>query len=581
MLNIYKKTTIYIMGRKKINYTKKCITCENEFNPGKHKGTLNCSKECFKIYSEKTKESRMAATFKTIQEKYGVDHPSKISGFVDKSKKTKLEKYGDENYNNRKQAKETCEEKYGVKNTMQLDENILKSKQTKLEKHGDENYNNRKKAKETCVEKYGVQHHMQNEESLNKMIETNKKKYNINFTTLLPQYIENVKKANQEKYGADFFYSSDTYLEKTKEEKIKRLKKLLDENNLFFDENEYIKIRNKNEDSIKYIHYEITCKKCNNTFPSTLKNTAPICRNCYPIAVNSRIELEFREFLSSKEINFLSNNKSLIKPFEIDIYLPNENLAFEINGNYFHSEIGGDKDKYYHISKSKLCQDKGIKLIHIFEDEWLFKKDIIKSRVLNMLKKTNSKIYARNCEIKELNSETKSNFFIENHIQGNSIDKYRYGLFYKDELVSTMSFSNLRKSLGNKKEENTFELIRFANKNNSNVVGGFSKLLKHFIKEIKPNKIISYADVRWSGLDYENTVYSKNGFKFIDYTKPNYFYIDKKNYLNRTHRFSLRKDVLLKMFPESNPQKSEWQIAMKNGFDRIWDCGTMKFELIL
>lgn len=569
------------MGRKKINYTKKCITCENEFNPGKHKGTLNCSKECFKIYSEKTKESRMAATFKTIQEKYGVDHPSKISGFVDKSKKTKLEKYGDENYNNRKQAKETCEEKYGVKNTMQLDENILKSKQTKLEKHGDENYNNRKKAKETCVEKYGVQHHMQNEESLNKMIETNKKKYNINFTTLLPQYIENVKKANQEKYGADFFYSSDTYLEKTKEEKIKRLKKLLDENNLFFDENEYIKIRNKNEDSIKYIHYEITCKKCNNTFPSTLKNTAPICRNCYPIAVNSRIELEFREFLSSKEINFLSNNKSLIKPFEIDIYLPNENLAFEINGNYFHSEIGGDKDKYYHISKSKLCQDKGIKLIHIFEDEWLFKKDIIKSRVLNMLKKTNSKIYARNCEIKELNSETKSNFFIENHIQGNSIDKYRYGLFYKDELVSTMSFSNLRKSLGNKKEENTFELIRFANKNNSNVVGGFSKLLKHFIKEIKPNKIISYADVRWSGLDYENTVYSKNGFKFIDYTKPNYFYIDKKNYLNRTHRFSLRKDVLLKMFPESNPQKSEWQIAMKNGFDRIWDCGTMKFELIL
>ena len=78
------------MGRKKTNYTKKCITCEKEFNPGKHKGTLNCSKECFKTYSEKTKEKRMAATFKAIQDKYGVDHPSKIKDFVEKVKKTKL-----------------------------------------------------------------------------------------------------------------------------------------------------------------------------------------------------------------------------------------------------------------------------------------------------------------------------------------------------------------------------------------------------------------------------------------------------------------------------------------------------------
>jgi hypothetical protein len=569
------------MGRKKNNYTKKCITCEKEFNPGKHKGKLNCSTECFKIYSEKTKDSRMAATFKTIQEKYGVNHPSKINGFSEKTKKTKLEKYGDENYNNREQAEKTCEEKYGVKNTMQIDENILKSKKTKLGKYGDENYNNREQAEKTCEEKYGVQHHMQNEESLNKMIKTNKSKYSVNFTTLLPEYKEKVKQGNQEKYGADFFFSSEVHLEKTREEKIKRLKKLLDENNLVFDEKKYIKLRNKNEDSIKYIHYEITCKKCNNTFPSTLKNTPPICRNCYPIAVNSKIELEFREFLNSKEIQFLSNNKSLIKPFEIDIYLPNENLAFEINGNYFHSEIGGDKDKYYHVLKSKLCQDKGIKLIHIFEDEWLFKKDIIKSRVLNMLKTTGNKIYARKCEIREIKNDTKSNFLNENHMQGNSIDKYRYGLFYKNELVSVMSFSNLRKSLGNKKEEKTFELIRFANKNNTNVVGGFSKLLNHFLKEIKPKKIISYADIRWSGLDYEKTVYSKNGFKFVDYTKPNYFYINKKDYLNRTHRFSLRKDVLMEMFPESNPQKSEWQIAMKNGFDRIWDCGTMKFEIIL
>jgi hypothetical protein len=199
-----------------------------------------------------------------------------------------------------------------------------------------------------------------------------------------------------------------------------------------------------------------------------------------------------------------------------------------------------------------------------------------------MMKKTKTKIFARNCEIKKITNDEKDKFLSENHMQGKSIDKIRYGLFNNNELVSVMSFSSERKALGNKKkEENSFELIRFANKKNINVVGAFSKLLKAFIKIEKPKKIISYADMRWSGMDYKNTVYFKNGFSFIDYTKPNYFYMEKKDYLKRMHRFSLRKDILLKKFPDANPEKSEWQIAMKNGYDRIWDCGNMKFVINL
>jgi hypothetical protein len=581
LLNIYMKTTIYVMGRKKNNYTKKCITCENEFNPGKHKETLNCSKECFKIYSEKTKSLRMAATFKAIKKKYGVNHPSQIEGFSNKVKKTKLDRYGNENYNNRKQAEKTCDKKYGVKNTMKIEDNVLKSKETKLKKYGDENYNNRNKAEKTCNEKYGVDHHMKNKESLDKMIKTNNKKYNVDFPILLDKNKNKLKELNQEKYGSNFYFSSDKHLSEVKNKKIEQLKKILDENNLVFDEKKYVKSRQKDKNSTKYIYYEITCKNCNNTFDSTLKNTAPICRACYPIAINSKIEMEVREFIKSQGIIFESNNKGLIKPFEIDIYIPDMKLAFEINGNYFHSEIGGDKDKYYHISKSKLCKEKNIKLIHIFEDEWITKRDIVKNKLLQIFEKTIDKIYARNCEVKEINNDTKNIFLNENHIQGSCIDKYRYGLFYNNELVSVMSFSNLKKSPNNKKEENNFELIRFANKNNINVVGGFSKLLKHFIKEIKPNKIISYADIRWNGLEQKNNVYAKNEFEFVGYTQPNYFYLNKKDYLIRLHRFSLKKDILLEMFPEVNPKKSEWQIAMKNGYDRIWDCGLMKFQLIL
>lgn len=568
------------MGRKKIEYKKNCITCNKEFNPGKHKSTLNCSKECFQIYREKTKNSRMEATKLGILKKYGVEHPSQIKDFSEKVKQTKKEKYGDENYNNRNKAEKTLEEKYGVKNSMKLKENIEKSKETKKEKYGDDNYNNRDKAKKTIKEKYGVEHHLQNKDCLNKMIETNKEKYNVEYQFNRESIKEKLKNKNLEKYNAEYFFSSETYLLKTKEEKIKRIKEIFKENNLSFDENDYIKLREKDGEKIKYLFYEIKCNNCGNNFHSKLTNEVPICRTCYPIASNSIIQIEIEEFIgNSLKLNYLKNKRDIIPPLELDIYIPEHKFAIEINGNYFHSEIGGDKNKYYHITKSDLCKERGIKLIHIFEDEWLLKKEIVKSRILNILNLTEGEIYARKCVLREISNEEKSAFLNNNHIQGNCIDKYRFGLFYNNELVSVMSFSNLRNSLGNEKKENVFELIRFSNKKNTIVVGAFSKLLNHFIKKISPKKIISYADIRWSGLEHENTVYHKNKFKFVENTKPSYYYVSKKDYLTRMHRFSLRKDVLLEMFPESNPQKSEWQIAMKNGFDRIWDCGSMKFEM--
>jgi len=562
------------MGRKKIEYTKNCITCNKEFNPGKHKSTLNCSKECFNLYKEKTKESRMEATRLGILKKYGVEHPSQIKDFSEKVKNTKKEKYGDENYNNRSKAENTLEEKYGVKNSMKLESSVIKSKETKKEKYKDENYNNRNKAKETIKERYGVEHHLQNEECLNKMIETNKKKYNVDYQFNRLEIKEKLKNKNLENFDSEYFFSSKGYLLKTKEEKIKRIKEIFKENNLSFNEEDYIKLREEdNVGKLRYLFYEIKCNNCGSIFQSKLTNNIPICRTCYPIASNSIIQLEIEDFLKSLNISFLKNKRDIIKPLELDIYIPEHNFAIEINGNYFHSEIGGDKNKYYHITKSQLCNDKKIKLIHIFEDEWLLKKEIVKSEILKNLNLIpTQKICAKDCVLKEISNEEKISFLNKNHIQGNCIDKYRFGLFYDNELISVMSFIK-------KTNDYEFELIRFANKINTNVVGAFSKLLNHFIENYKPKKIISYADIRWFGLEYENIVYYKNKFSFIEYTKPNYYYVNKKDYLTRMHRFSLKKDLLLEMFPESNPQKSEWQIAMKNGFDRIWDCGTMKFEI--
>ncbi len=138
-------------------------------------------------------------------------------------------------------------------------------------------------------------------------------------------------------------------------------------------------------------------------------------------------------------------------------------------------------------------------------------------------------------------------FLNENHLQGYTIDKIRYGLYFNDELVSVMTFGKKRKSLGNKNNNsNEYELIRFCNKKYVTVVGGFSKMLNFFIKNNSPAKIETFADIRWSGINPNNTVYHKNGFKYINKTPPNYWYIKTDKYLNRHHRFVFRKDVLVK-----------------------------------
>ena len=567
------------MPRKKIITIKQCVICNKDFNPGKHKQTLTCSNECLKTYQKNTKEERLQKAKNALLAKHGVDHPSKIPGHMNKVKKTKLEKYGNENYNNRDSTIKTNIERYGGTSPT-CDKNIIeKIKQTKKELYKDENYNNREQAKNTSIEKYGVEHHLQLSEFMEKQKKTNKEKNGLDYNVLSNESRQALINYNLEKYGTDFFFSSKEHLDGVRNSKIEKLKKIFQENELEFDFEKHTISREKNENIFSYVLYDIKCKKCNTVFQTKIQYKIPVCRNCYPIASNSIIQIEFEEFIKTLNIPYKHNDRTVIKPFELDIILEEFNLAFEINGNYFHSELGGEKDKYYHLMKTQMCKEKGIKLIHIFEDEWLFKKDIVKSRIKNLLQKTDKKIYGRSCEIKEIENDLKSKFLYENHIQGNSIDKIKIGLFHEDALVSVMTFGKLRKALGNKSSStDEYELIRFCNKSNTNVVGSFSKMFNYFIKNYKPAKIITYADIRWSGINYENTVYNKNGFVFIDYTKPSYFYVEKKDYLNRYHRFSYRKDVLLKMFPNSSIEKSEWQIAMKNGFDRIWDCGTMKFE---
>ena len=284
--------------------------------------------------------------------------------------------------------------------------------------------------------------------------------------------------------------------------------------------------------------------------------------------IYNKMEEEVKDFIKSLNINIIENSKEIIAPLELDVFIPLHNLAIELNGLYWHSEVY--KDNNYHLNKTKLCQGKNIKLIHIFEDEWVFKKEIVKSRLKNILGLTPNKIYARKCVIKEVTSKECKTFLDDNHIQSNVNSKVKLGLYYNNELISIMTLSNIRKNLGNKSCKTSYEIIRFCNKLNTTVIGGADKLLKHFIKKYTPKEIISYADRRWSN----GNLYDKLNFVFSHNTKPNYFYLINDK---RENRFNYRKDILVNQGFDKN--KTEHQIMIERKIYRIYDCGSMCFKM--
>ena len=164
------------------------------------------------------------------------------------------------------------------------------------------------------------------------------------------------------------------------------------------------------------------------------------------------------------------------------------------------------------------------------------------------------------------------------HIQGICQSSIQLGAYYNNNLVSVMTFGKQRRIMGfknnNNNNNNNYELLRFAT--SQNVVGIGGKLLSYFIKNYDPKKIISYADKRWT--HSTNNVYEKIGFKKINNGTPNYWYIHKKNFQRRYHRFSFRKTELNKKLQTFDPTLTEWENMQLNGYDRIWDCGSLKYE---
>ncbi len=491
---------------------KHCVICNKRYFPTS-KNTKTCSNECSLELRKQTNLS-----------KYGSEYVGQVKQFKDQIKQTNILKYGVEHpaQNQEVQNKiiQTNLEKYGCKSTFQ-------------------NKNVQQKYKETCLEKYGVENTMQCEEVKSAWKEKFKEKYNVENPSQVAEIQAKKRDAWRKAFLSELYNTSG--IKHTNDINYDCLKTFIisDCNQLYFDLMKCCDYYNLNARTINKL------KRYFNV----------IVPNLY-----KRSEEERKLFNWIPCDNKLSNNRKIIYPLELDMVLPDYNLAIEYDGVYWHSDEY--KDKNYHLNKTLECQKHGYQLFHIFDTDDI---DIWKSMINNKLK-LNTKVHARKCLVKEISYNDAKSFCAQNHLQGSCPSKINLGLFYKEELLEVMTFGKPRY---NKHYE--YELLRLCTKKYYSVIGGASKLWKYFLTKYSPKSVLSYANRRFSN----GSIYETLGFKFKHTTKPNYWYIKDNELLSRV---KCQKHKLKEWLPKFDENLSECENMLNNDYARIFDCGNLVYE---
>ena len=502
-------------------------------------------------------------------------------------------------------------EKYGVSNPGQIPGHNEKVKQTCIERYGDANYVNPEKAKRTTIERYGAEHYTQTDEYKEAVKETSMREYGVEHFTKAKSVKEKVRATNRKKYGYDYSLQSPEVRKRGLAtivanggwslQRPELLKSIMLKHKQGFDK----KLSVFEFNNVELLDVEKRLFKCLRCKKEFIKDKDiglakgnpqkfPRCLDCYPIHTLNKCSLFHQEVLgyliNTLNIplgNIIENDKSVLKTSnkELDLYIPSKKIAFELNGNIWHTEVYGGKTPSYHLNKTETCESQGIRLVHMFEDEWIVNKELVKEKIAYLLDAASSKqsVHARKCSIKSVIASVANEFLEKNHLQGGETgSSIRLGAFHEEEnrdvLVAVMTFGQPRSFMGGKKEVGSWELVRFATDVDVRIPGIGSKLFSHFVKTHTPNNVFSYADRRWSTNIIPN-VYDRLGFTMTSKTKPNYFYVhpNKKNYKLRENRYGYRKTRLAKLFPDYDASKTEWENMKDRGYDKIWDCGTLKY----
>ena len=494
-----------------------------------------CSKEC------RSKGKQL-----TVKSRYGVNNVSELPEIRDKiSTANKSESV-------RVKREKTCLQRYGVPNVSQ---NIDIRNKISDKMKTDEYLNNRAN---TCLNKYGTSSPMQNDSVKEKR-----------------------KATNLAKYGSSgHLWSNETY-----SKVISDPKKL----------SKYIEFKSNPKSYIQNNYsYKPTIFELQQDLGVTDTPIYDILVNngCNDIILHnySNMEVEVVKFLNDicPNIEIIQNDRTMIKPLELDIYLPEYKLAIECNPAATHNSSLPDpwkadlKHYKYHQNKSEKCQQVGVFLFHIFGYEWVNNKDKIKSMLRNLLHKNIFHFGARECYISEISSKDCSKFLSENHRQGSTQSSVRLGLCLKttNELLSVMTFGRPRNTMGINRDTNNddWELSRFCNKLNTTVVGSASKLFKYFISNYHFNTIFSFSDFAHT----RGNLYKQLGFKYIHMSDPSYVWCDINDNIY-LHRVSCQKRNLKHLFNDDSidiDNLTEKDIMESHNFVKVYDSGVIRWEYV-
>lgn len=285
----------------------------------------------------------------------------------------------------------------------------------------------------------------------------------------------------------------------------------------------------------------------------------------------SKYEKEIQNYLINNNIIFETNRQILIGK-EIDILINDKKIGIEFNGLKFHTEWFGKKERNYHLNKTIKCNEKGYKLLQIFEDEYVEHKDIVFNKIAHIIciQQDLPKIMGRKCKVEFIDKEVAEQFLNDYHIQGFARSTVYLGAVYNNNLVAVMSFKQETKN------SDKWELTRFASDYHYVCQGIGGKLFNWFVKNYNPSEVKSFADRRWT-LDKYSNLYTKLGFALTEELKPNYrYYNSKVDKYKRFHKFGFRKQVLSRKygFPLT---MTETEMVKELGYDKIWDCGLFKY----
>jgi hypothetical protein len=451
-----------------------------------------------------------------------------------KRKQTNLERYGVENAAQTSQAIAAHKEFYS-NNTLK-DAAINKQQQTLYEKYGVTNAAHiqgvKDKKEQTNLSRYGVPNAMQNS-FVKAKVQLTKKELYTNHTMAKSNYPKFVQMV-RENFNLEPLISAD----------------------------EYIGVATRPAIQLK-------CISCGHCFTKRFDYASlPKCHVCFPSEINYKSggELALLDYVRSVYGGkVISGDRQVINPYEIDIYLPEAQIGIEYCGLYWHSELSGKKSWNYHFRKFKAASQKNITLFTVWEDEWRDRPNVVKNLLQSKLGVLPYTVSARQCAVVEMGRSAAQRFYDEYHLIGSP---YRlpltFGLEYNDEVIAAMSFL---------KEGDSWLLTRFAT--HGRVPGAAGRLLQGFIKRMNPTTITSFSDNRYS----DGGLYAKLGFTKTGTVPPMQQYVE--GYMKRHDKRSMPKKHLLEIYPELDHTQTEWQLLQKLKYDRIWDCGKVKWTYVI